>query len=98
MRGGIRRPPGAGCEPEWFRYVVTRYEEGLAEYDGGGDLVAQEFLMPMMFGYVDPAVSHHEQPVSSWVADLRAAGFADIEEPVPLYDYWWASAYLLEAG
>lgn len=90
--------PGRACEPDWFRYVVTRYEEGSAEYERDGGLVAQGFLMPVMFGYFDPAVSHYEQPVDSWLADLRAAGFADIEQPVRLYDYWWAPAYLLAAA
>lgn len=88
--------PGSSCEPEWFDYVATRYEAGLAEYDGDGGLVAQGFLMPVMFGYFDPATVHHEQSLADWRADLTAAGFTDQREPELLHDYWWAPGYLLD--
>lgn len=88
--------PGRATEPDWFDYVVTRYEAGLAEYDGDGGLVAQGFLMPVMFGYFDPDTVHHEQSVADWRADLTDAGFTESAEPLLLHDYWWAPGYLFD--
>lgn len=90
--------PGRSCEPEWFDYVVTRYEAGLAEYDGDGGLVAQGFLMPIMFGFFDPATVHHEQSLADWREDLTGAGFTRQRQPQLLHDYWWAPGYLLDAS
>ncbi|HZE38984.1 MAG TPA: class I SAM-dependent methyltransferase [Stackebrandtia sp.] len=90
--------PGRSCEPEWFDYVATRYERGLAEYDADGDTVAQGFLMPIMFGYFDPDTVHHEQSIADWLSDLAAAGFTDQRPPQPLSDYWWAPSFLLDVG
>ncbi|MQA85982.1 MAG: class I SAM-dependent methyltransferase [Streptosporangiales bacterium] len=93
-------PRASACEPAWFAHVVSRYEDGLAEYEGeeyGYGVVAQGFLMPVMFGYFDPAVDHHEQPIDAWADDLARAGFG-VADPQPLCDYWWAPAYLLEAS
>jgi hypothetical protein len=87
--------PGRSCEPDWVNEVVERYEVGLAEYEGG--LVAQGFLMPVMFGYFDPAVTHREQPIGDWAAELTAAGFTVQGPPQLLHDYWWAPGYLVEA-
>ncbi|MFV9503803.1 MAG: class I SAM-dependent methyltransferase [Oscillochloridaceae bacterium umkhey_bin13] len=91
---------GAGVNPARAAYFAERYEHGLAEYAQipNGELVAQGFLMPVFFGYFDPGVAraNYEQPISAWEADLRQAGFRQIERH-PLYDYWWAPAYLLEA-
>ncbi|MGH8879017.1 MAG: class I SAM-dependent methyltransferase [Stackebrandtia sp.] len=90
--------PGTSCEPDWFDYVTTRYESGLAEYEGDGGLVAQGFLMPIMFGYFDPDTVHHEQSLSKWQRDLEAAGFTDLKQPELLHDYWWAPGYLIDAA
>jgi hypothetical protein len=70
----------------------------LAEYAGDGGLVAHGFLMPVLFGYFDQtaARTNYEQPIGAWVDQLRAAGFANIDTE-PLYPYWWASAYLIDA-
>jgi hypothetical protein len=93
-------PPAfsADLAPDRVRYVVNAYRQGLAEYVQDRDVVAQGFLMPVMFGYFDPttARTNYEQPLQAWVADLRAAGFAQVE-PRLLYRYWWAPAYLLDA-
>ncbi len=80
-------------------YVVQAYRRGLAEYVHDRDLVAQGFLMPVMFGYFDPtaARTNYEQPIQTWITHLRAAGFAQVEQRL-LYRYWWAPAYLLDAS
>jgi hypothetical protein len=82
--------------PERVRYVVDTYARGLAEYDG--DLVAQGFLMPVMFGYFDrtAARANWEGPIAEWVADLQAAGFKNVETR-KLFAYFWADAYLIDA-
>jgi hypothetical protein len=83
--------------PDWFAYVVARYERGLAEYPDDGGLVAQGFLMPVFWGaFAATQRANYEQPRSRWIADLSAAGFTNIRT-VPLYDYWWAPAFLLDA-
>jgi len=38
--------------PERVAYIVERYQQGLAEYPAD-EVVAQGFLMPVMFGYFD---------------------------------------------
>jgi len=62
------------------------------------DLVAQGFLMPVMFGYFDPtaARTNYEQPLQAWVVQLQAAGFCQVS-PRLLCPCWWAPAYLLDA-
>jgi hypothetical protein len=82
--------------PERVQHVVNTYARGLAEYDG--DLVAQGFLMPVMFGYFDrtAARTNWEGPVTGWVADLRAVGFERIQTR-KLFAYFWADAYLIDA-
>lgn len=84
--------------PEHVRYVTNRYERGLAEYADDGGVVAQGFLMPVMFGYFDRgrARTNHEQPIDAWVDDLEQAGFSRVEVR-HLDDYWWAPAHLLDA-
>ncbi len=86
------------ASPDHVRYVVERYERGLAEYEGDGGLVAQGFLMPVMFGYFDrsAARTNWEGPIQDWVDGLRAAGFTQVERR-PLYAYFWAEAFLLDA-
>jgi hypothetical protein len=89
---------GEGLDGRRLEHFAARYELGLREYDGDGGMVAQGFLMPVFFGYFDPGVArtNYEQPLAAWEDDLRAAGFAGVARR-PLYDYWWAPAYLLDA-
>jgi hypothetical protein len=90
---------GSGMEPPWFHYMVERYERGIREYNADRELVAQSFLVPVLLSTLgdDGGQRHHEQPIARWVDDLSAAGFAP-EPPRPLFDYWWARAYLLRAS
>jgi hypothetical protein len=86
-------------KPETVRHVLGRYREGLAEYAGADfETVAQGFLMPVMFGYVDrsAARTNFELPQLQWEALLREAGFTRIRRE-RLYPYWWAPAWLLVA-
>ncbi len=85
--------------PNRVLYVVEHFQRGLAEYSGDGGLVAQGFLMPVLFGYFDQtaARTNYEQPVREWAEQLRSAGFADIATK-QLYPYWWAPAYLIAAS
>lgn len=84
--------------PQRVRYFIARYERGLAEYAGDGGLVAQGFLMPVFFGGFDPGEArvNWEMPIAEWVTQLRNAGFNDIRT-VPIYDYWWAPTFLIDA-
>ncbi|BCX02217.1 MAG: hypothetical protein KatS3mg053_0155 [Candidatus Roseilinea sp.] len=84
--------------PARVRYFVERYRRGLAEYAGHGDLVAQGFLMPIFFGAFDPGEArlNWEMPIAGWVRAVREAGF-DAVRIEPIYDYWWATAYLISA-
>lgn len=84
--------------PDRVRYVLSHYENGLAEYDGDGGLVAQGFLMPVMFGYFDrsAARTNWEGPIQHWIAGLHAAGFAQVTLE-KLYSYFWADSYLIMA-
>ncbi|HZS04983.1 MAG TPA: class I SAM-dependent methyltransferase [Blastocatellia bacterium] len=84
--------------PDRVEYVVEHYRRGLAEYAGDGGLVAQGFLMPVMFGYFDgtAARTNYEQPIQAWAGQLKQAGFTTVETRF-LYPYWWASAYLIDA-
>ncbi len=83
--------------PPRVRYVVERYERGLAEYDDKG-FVAQGFLMPVMFGYFDRSAdrTNWEGPIADWADALRAARFSQVHTH-KLYPYFWADAYLLDA-
>lgn len=84
--------------PDRVRHVMARYEQGLAEYADDGGLVAQGFLMPVMFGYFDRSAdrTNWEGPIEDWVDGLRAAGFGDVRTRA-LYPYWWADAVLIDA-
>ena len=84
--------------PERVRYIADRYQKGLAEYDDDGSMVAQGFLMPVMFGYFDQSATrtNYEQPIQQWIDQLKQAGFEKIKTRL-LYPYWWASAYLIDA-
>jgi tetratricopeptide (TPR) repeat protein len=78
-------------------HVLARYRLGLAEYPAS-ETVIQGFLMPVMFGYFDPgtARTNYEQPIAAWRDDLAAAGFSRVTAR-PIFSYWWADAYLIEA-
>ncbi len=85
--------------PETVRHVLARYGEGLAEYAGADfETVAQGFLMPVLFGYVDRGMTrtNFEQPIAHWEQLLHEAGFARVDREL-LYPYWWAPAWLLVA-
>jgi hypothetical protein len=85
--------------PGFARYVVERYQRGIAEYFADRELVAQGFLMPVLFGYFDPtaARTNYEQPIADWTALLSEAGFAEPDFRL-LYGYWWAPACLVSAA
>lgn len=89
---------GELAAPARVRYFVERYRRGLAEYAGDDDLVAQGFLMPIFFGAFDPGEArlNWEMPIAGWARAVREAGFADVRVE-PIYDYWWAMAYLVNA-
>jgi ubiquinone/menaquinone biosynthesis C-methylase UbiE len=78
-------------------YVVERYRLGLQEYENN-ESVIQGFLMPVMFGYFDQGAlrSTYEQPVDTWHHNLIEAGFPTVSVQ-PLFPYWWATAYILDA-
>ena len=82
--------------PDHVQYVVARFERGLGEYEG--DLVAQGFLMPVMFGYFDQSAArtNWEEPIQNWCTALRAAGFEQVQT-TRLFEYFWADAYLINA-
>lgn len=84
--------------PERVIYILDHYWNGLTEYAEEGSIVAQGFLMPVMFGYFDRGASrtNYEGPIQSWVDGIRAAGFNNVEAR-PLFSYWWADAYLIDA-
>jgi SAM-dependent methyltransferase len=88
---------GCGLEPARFRYLIDTYEQGLREYDGDRELVAQGFLVPVLLGTLTQTdQGHTEHPIQRWVEDLAAADFKP-EPPRHVYDYWWAPAYLITA-
>ncbi|WP_119069094.1 class I SAM-dependent methyltransferase [Aggregatilinea lenta] len=84
--------------PERVQYILSHYVDGLAEYPDDGRLVAQGFLMPVMFGYFDRSAAriNYEEPIEAWVAALQSAGFARVETR-SLFPYWWAEAVLIDA-
>ena len=78
-------------------YYVSKYERGLAEYKDE-EIVMQGFLMPVFFGnfaHNSERVTF-EQTAAHWQSDLEKAGFTTIQQ-TPIYDYWWAPAFLLQA-
>jgi len=79
-------------------YFVERYERGLAEYAGDNSRVAQGFLMPVFFGGFDHSEArvNWEMPIADWIGLLEAVGFVDVRRQ-PVFDYWWATAYLIDA-
>jgi hypothetical protein len=85
--------------PDRVKYMVERYELGLAEYTTDNGLVAQGFLMPIFFGGYDQTVAraNYEQPIDAWIKALARAGFTNIEKR-PIFNYWWAPAYLIDAS
>ena len=84
--------------PERYLHIVKRYMKGLSEYNSDRDLVAQGFLMPVMFGYFDKSINRttYEQPIQNWVGDLNKSGFNKVVLK-KLYPYWWADAYIIDA-
>lgn len=86
------------CSPQLVEYAVRRYEFGLHEYGAASALVAQGFLLPLIFGYFDKNAPHtnYEQPIRAWRTELNAAGFDPIKTST-VYSYWWANSHLLDA-
>mgnify|MGYP001573862046 CR=1 FL=1 len=86
------------CSPDRVKYITERYKNGLAEYSENQDLVAQEFLIPVLFGYFDrtSARTNFEHPIQEWIVQLRNAGYQTIE-CLDLYSYWWAPSMLIDA-
>ncbi|KPL79816.1 hypothetical protein SE18_26015, partial [Herpetosiphon geysericola] len=86
-------------DPTRVRDILGRYQRGLAEYADDGGLVAQGFLMPVLFGYFDQTAARttYEQPIAAWAEVVRAAGFATVDVR-PIYDYWWATAWLVSGS
>jgi hypothetical protein len=84
--------------PERVRYFVEHYQRGLAEYADDGGMVAQGFLMPVFFGGFDPGEArvNWEMPIAEWTRLLREAGFAEVQTET-VYDYWWATAVVVDA-
>jgi hypothetical protein len=85
--------------PDWYRYVLSRYESGMAEYPNPYNLVRQEFLAPVLLGTLRPTEDkiHYEQTVRDWGRDLAQAGFTVDGEPRRISEFWWGDAYLIEA-
>ena len=81
-----------------LRYLATRYEQGLAEYDEDRDLVAQGFLMPVLLGQLsaDTPRTNWEHPVADWAEQVTAAGFTD-PDVQQVADYWSGPAFVLVA-
>jgi len=81
---------------ERVQYVVERYARGLAEYPED-EVVAQGFLMPVLFGYFDRGTARltYEQPIAAWQAQLANVGFTTATRPI--YPYFWADAVLIDA-
>lgn len=79
------------------RYVLERYQRGIAEYPDQVDVI-QGFLMPVMFGYFDRSVArtNYEQPIADWQHQLETAGFSAVSTR-NVAPYWWADAWLLDA-
>ncbi|HEX6419007.1 MAG TPA: class I SAM-dependent methyltransferase [Acidimicrobiales bacterium] len=90
-------PAFADRSPAHAAYAAERYQRGVREYAGFPDVVTG-FLLPVLVGQFDPARSRHtfEQPIAAWVDQLAAAGFERVAT-VPLADYWWAPAVLVDA-
>lgn len=82
--------------------VVRAYENGLREYPDPRGVVTQGFLMPVLLGYwmadaeAPVARTNWEQPISQWLVELRAAGYAHVEA-THVREYWWADAWRLVA-
>ncbi len=83
--------------PNRVKYILERYQDGLAEYEDERSLAAQEFLMPVMFGYFDKSAhrTNYEQTIRSWEHELQQAGFRQVQSQM-LHPYWWAPAYLID--
>ncbi|MCA9916799.1 MAG: class I SAM-dependent methyltransferase [Anaerolineales bacterium] len=83
--------------PEVIGYYVAKYERGLAEYPNEPK-VMQGFLLPVFFGnfaHNSERVTF-EQTAVHWQTNLENAGFTAVQK-VPIYDYWWAPAFMLTA-
>jgi SAM-dependent methyltransferase len=85
--------------PDRTAHIISVYRRGLSEYTGDDlALVVDGFLVPMFLSCFAPGAArlNYEQPIRVWADQLQAAGF-DVIRLHPLYRYWWAPAYLLDA-
>jgi hypothetical protein len=85
--------------PHYVQSILDRCQVGLSEYEGEDRRLVAEFIIPVMFGWFDrtAARTNYEHPLATWVEQLRAAGFSQIETR-PIYDYWWSPAVLIDAS
>lgn len=79
-----------------FASLARRYQRALDGYGDDAALVAGGFLAPMLLGQLRPDArpSNWEQPVTAWVEEFAAAGYA-LARQEALYDYSWSPAVLM---
>ncbi len=84
---------------EHIAFLVNRYRDGLAEYTENQSVVAQGFLMPILFRNFETAgePTLHEQSLDTWKTELHAAGLTQVEATL-IHPYWWSDAYLIRAS
>jgi SAM-dependent methyltransferase len=85
--------------PDRAAHLLSVYRRGLSEYSGEDlERVASGFVVPMFLSCFAPGTAqlNFEQPIRVWADQLQMAGF-DIIRLQPLYRYWWAPAYLIDA-
>ena len=79
-----------------------RYQIGIKEYlhceKDTFEIVCQQFLMPLYFDCFvrDKKRTNYETKISDWKDELKKSGFTSVES-TPVYDYWWGTAFLIDA-
>lgn len=89
-------PAFADHSEEHAAYTADRFQKGIAEYPGHPEVV-DGFLMSVLVAQFDPTQKRHtfEGPATTWATSFEDAGFGT--SITPLFDYWWAPAFALEA-
>ena len=81
--------------------ILDAYTKGVAEYEPLGEdgmRVLDGFMVPVLLGFFDPeTATNFEQPASSWVEDLKEAGFDREVSVSTVFEYWWADCVLIDA-
>jgi ubiquinone/menaquinone biosynthesis C-methylase UbiE len=80
--------------------LIERYEIGISEYTVDRDLVARDFLMPMLISQITANEANRlnwEQPMRAWEDDFRVAGFSHVTAQT-VAKYWWADCFVLVAS